>query len=150
MGKSQLINRESNMKIVPFITLLVCALLASISLGVFYYTSLVYNVQYIPLDMKVSTVGGINADTDALHFGKVTSPGGGDRYIIVSNDYNVPLAVLLSARGNITTWLSLNESRFILDPAGKRAIKVSMNLPSGVEQGTYNGTLKILFRRLLI
>ena len=138
------------MKPVTFTLLLLCVLLLSVSLALLYYSSRIFDVQYIPMDMKVSTVGGINADSDAIHFGKVTSPGGGDRYIVVSNAYTQPLTVFISASGNIKPWVSLNETRFTLEPSEKRGIKVSVNLPAGVEQRTYNGTLKIIFRKPLI
>ena len=138
------------MKLATFIILLFCAFLISISAALLYYSSLVLDVQYIPMDLRVSTVVGINADTDALHFGKVTSPGGGDRFIVISNDYQLPLTVLISSSGRLKSWVSLNESRFILGPSEKHGVKVSVNLPAGVEQGVYNGTLKILFRRLIV
>lgn len=133
-----------------FILSLIFALLAGTFIAILYYSSLIYDVAYISMDIKISDHPGINVDSDALHFGKATSPGGADRYILVSNDYALPLKVMITSRGELSSWINLNESSFILEPAETRSIKVSAEIPSGVSYGNYTGTLKILFRKLII
>ena len=102
------------------------------------------------MDVIVSDHYGLNLDTDALHFGRVKTPGGADRAIIISNTYEKPVKVLISTRGEIRDWVFINESRFILNPDEVRNVTFSLNVPENIAQGNHTGTVKIIFERVLI
>ncbi len=139
------------MKSLNFMLLLICtAFLGSLLAISFYSFYLVYDVKYLPMDVKVSNHYGLNLDTDAVHFGRVTTPGGAGRSVIIANTYDKPVEVLVSSSGKIASWLTINESRFIMGPGANREVMLTLDLPSNISYGNYTGTLKILFKRVLI
>ena len=66
------------------------------------------------MDVIVSDHIGFNLDTDALHFGRVTSPGWAGRELVISHDNEKPTRVDISVFGDISNWVYLNKSSFVL------------------------------------
>jgi hypothetical protein len=116
----------------------------------FYSYYLVYDIQLVPMDAKIGNTNALNLDTDALHFGKVQTPGGAGRAVLIANNHNRPLSVLVSVDGELAQWVTLNESRFIMNPTQTREVMLSLDLPSNITFGNYTGTIKLLFMRRLI
>jgi hypothetical protein len=133
------------------ILLLICFLLVGATGAALFYTNyILYDVKELPMAVKVSDHIGFNITTDVLQFGRITSPGGSDRSIIVANSYDQKLNVHISCFGDIGKWVTAKNATFVLEPGGQQNVMMSIDVPEGVELRDYTGTLRITFTRALI
>jgi len=139
------------MKTTVLILLLICFLLVGATASALFYTSyMLYEVKELPMAVKVSDHVGFNITTDVLQFGGVTSPGGSDRTITVTNSFDQKLKVHISSYGYINGWVTAKNSSFVLEPGSQQKVMLSIDIPPGVELGDYTGTLRITFTRPII
>jgi uncharacterized membrane protein len=110
-----------------------------------------YTVQEIPIDVKAISDKkiGITIDTDALHFGSIFKGGSGSRSIVVENLGDVTSKYLLVPKGEVSSWVGLNESEFVLKSGESKEIEVNLYVPKDAI-GEYEGTLIIRARRLFL
>lgn len=128
-----------------------CFLLVGISAAILFFTEyMVYDTILMPMDVKVSQNIGFNLDTDQLHFGGTQTPGSAYRKITVENKYSQPLRVTLIPEGPLGSWVSAEDFEPIFNPGERRNITMNLAVPSGVPYGDYNGTIRIIFTRVLI
>ncbi len=130
---------------------LLCFVLLGASAAILFYTQyVIYDTQYIPMDVRVSDHIGFNLETDMLHFGRTTSPGNAERGITITNKHTQPLRVTIQTYGDIGGWVYTNEYDHIFEPNTSREVMFGINVPSGIPHGDYNGTIRVLFMRNLI
>jgi uncharacterized membrane protein len=138
------------MKTSVLVLLLVCFLLVGATAAALFYTNYVlYDVKELPMAVKVSNHIGFNLTTDVLQFGRVTSPGSSDRWVIIANSFDQKLMVHISGGGYIGKWVTAENRTFVLEPGTQENVKMSINVPPDVPEGDYSGTLRITFTRLI-
>lgn len=105
-------------------------------------------IQYTILDASVeitqSTVG-LNADKDALKFGKVTVGGGGTRFIILNATEEAIVQIYVS--GDMAPYLSVERNDFIIEPGQSEKVPISLNAPLDMALGEYTGKVHVLLLR---
>jgi hypothetical protein len=139
------------MKTAVFVLLLVCFILVGATGAALFYTNyILYDVKELPMAVEVSNHFSFNLTTDVLQFGKLTSPGGNDRSIIVANSFGQKLNVQISSYGDLGKWVTVKNATFVLEPGSQQNVMVSIDVPVGVDEGDYTGTLRITFTRALI
>ena len=139
------------MKTSVLVLLLMCFLLVGATAAALFYSCYVlYDVKELPMAVKVNDHIRFNITTDVLQFGGVTSPGGSDRSIIVANHLDQKLMVHIFGYGYIAKWVTAKNSTFVLEPGSQQNVMMSIDVPEGVDDGDYTGTLRIMFTRILI
>lgn len=116
--------------------------------SIFYSLYYIYDVQDIPMDVKVQDHVGFNLDTDALHFGIVMSPGYAGRSIVVTHPLDRPLQVVIQTSGEIAPWVEANYWEFVLQPGETKSVLFELYCPEGVEPGNYSGNVRVTFKRI--
>ncbi len=98
----------------------------------------------IPYTFEVSkTKGvGINADTNALHFGRFPPKGGGKRFFDLENDYEKKCNFVIAADGQAVNWLTF-EKNFTLNPFETKHIEIKLFVPENTPNGFYSGNILI-------
>lgn len=117
------------------------------STAILYYHY--YLKQYSEIDMSITVgpvgVTGFNVNTESLTFGKTYPTGGALRsFSIYAKEDSV---VKIIPKGNITPFLSLSESHFLMAANTSKSINASIDIPENTSQGNYTGVLKIYFFR---
>jgi hypothetical protein len=126
-------------------------LVVGAAIGILFYANyMIYDVRDIPASVLVSNHVGFNLTTDMLHFGRLTSPGGSERFMVISNDYSQKLRVQIYSYGDIGDWIYSKEPIFILEPHTQKQVTVGVNVPDGIPEGPYSGTIRLVFTRMLI
>ena len=128
-----------------------CFFLLGVSAAILFYTQyVIYDIKEIPMDVRVSDHPGFNLNSDKLHFGRTTSPGNAERGITVTNQYTEPLMVTIQTYGDIGGWVYIKDYTHLFEPNESRAVMLGVNVPPGRSYGDYNGTITVLFSRVLI
>jgi hypothetical protein len=121
-----------------------------VGLGAWIYTGyVIVDVMEIPMDIKVMNKVGLNADVDALHFGKNFQGGTGTRRITIRNTINDDIRVSISNEGNFSSWISLSDNHFTLGPGENLTVFYSVDVPVDAQFGEYSGVSKVVLRRKL-
>jgi len=138
------------MKLKQLVFLFAIIALVSVALTTLFYSFyIVEDVKVVPMDIKVSDHIGFNLDTDSMHFGISTSPGYAGRSFILSHDNEKPLRVEIKIYGEMADWVYIKENSFVLEPNVSKEVKFEVYVPENIEQGHYNGTIKIFFKRVI-
>jgi hypothetical protein len=139
------------MKSPIFFLIVFLFLIVGAAVGILFYANyMIYDVRDIPASVLISNHVGFNLTTDMLHFGRLTSPGGSERSIVITNDYSQKLRVQIYSYGDIEDWIYAKEPTFILEPHAQKQVVIGVNVPSDVPEGPYSGTIRLVFTRLLI
>ncbi len=121
------------------------------SLTFFLYSFLVIDlVRTIPMDIELHPDSyGINADTDALHFGRVALFTGAyaTKFMKISNYEKHPSFVSISFSGEMADWVEVSENYFVLEPKEERELAFKANIPQDAQPGDYTGEAKIVMKR---
>jgi len=126
---------------------LIAILLIGIGLALFAYYDF-YLVEYrtVHIDFKVATgIGGMNGDTDALHFGTITPGGWSRRFMSVTSSRDARLVI--SFGGNASPFLEVVPKEMLV----QKGVPVSLNftavVPENTTEGFYSGKAKFYFYR---
>lgn len=139
------------MKPLVLALIIFCLFLLGASGAILFYTQyVIYEIKDMPMDVMVSDHPGFNLDTDIFHFGRATTPGGSERGITITNSYTKPLRVTIQTYGDIGKWVYVKEYDSLFKPGEIKDIMLGINVPSDIPYGDYNGTIRILFTRVLI
>ena len=113
----------------------------------YFYTTSIYEIREVGMDVYVRNTPGLNVDSDALHFGIVPPGGSGRRTITIEND-DIANTVSIEAYGDIASWVYVSENDFYIAPSETRSIEVSVDVPGDTPVRSYrNGTLRLIFRK---
>ena len=113
----------------------------------YVYSTSIYEIREIGVDVYVRKTPGLNVDSDALRFGTVPPGGSGRRNISIEND-DVANIVTIEAYGDIASWVYVSENDFYMAPSESKSIEVTVNVPEDTPVRDYrNGTLRIIFRK---
>ena len=101
----------------------------------------------VPIYVEVNSTIGINADTDALYYGRVSPGHGGWRKIDITNLVNYDQLVHVSFAGEVIDWMGTQQNDFILEPGEAKTVKIDMNVPSDIVYGKYEGEAIFTFTK---
>jgi hypothetical protein len=92
---------------------------------------------------------GFNVATDALAFGHVPRHATGKRYLILTNGLSQPITVKIYDTGNISPYLTVNESIIRLPPQSEHNISILLT-PTDSAAGYYEGFITAAYYRRFI
>jgi len=87
---------------------------------------------------------GFDTNNDYVVFGRVPPTGASTRHINLYN-INETRKVHITASGKLSSWVSVSENNFILQPNEARNLDVTASVPLDAKNGDYTGTLMIDF-----
>ncbi|MFC2136037.1 hypothetical protein ACFLTH_15590 [Bacteroidota bacterium] len=122
------------MKLKRFIMLLVVVLLLSATATLLYYSYFkaeeVVDIEWAPYSFHISNHVGLVGDRDAVKFGGIMPGGSGERGINVSNDFDFPVKIRITTKGEKSDWITIKENNFILEPHTSKEVKLRVNIPA--------------------
>jgi hypothetical protein len=133
-----------------FMVMVLIAIMGSMATIGGYYLFVLIQVKTIPMDVTIADKVGFNAGTDALHFGTVYAGGESYRSVFVMNNNSFPVTVMVINSGSLSHFVDVDSDRFALAPYTNASIGYTCALPADAKQGLYNGTSKIIVRRVLL
>lgn len=113
-----------------------------------FFTNNVVFVQDHKLDMNVIEHKGqigFNLDEDAIHFGTVQQDGVGLRDFNLTHGQDEPLRVKIRVKGNITKFLNISETDFVLEKGEIKQINLTIKTPMSAKIGYYEGDMRVTF-----
>ncbi|MBU0980304.1 MAG: hypothetical protein KJ709_05835 [Nanoarchaeota archaeon] len=131
-----------------FLAIIICVAISLTTLMILLVPSQVIEEQEVAIDLQVDDeMIGFNTDTEAIHLGRVHSPGSSERGIDVRNDHTFPLQGTIYLRGNITSYVRVNATVFELQPSETERIIFYSRVPADTPNGNYSGFVKIEYRK---
>ena len=103
------------MKIIKlFLLLMVGVIISTLLTYKFYNSYIIENSYELGMEVKVDDHFGLNADTDALKFGRLMPGTSALRSIFVGNNATFPLKVAIFKSGQMKDWVKVSENNFVL------------------------------------
>jgi hypothetical protein len=111
---------------------------------------MVFAIHETRMDIKVinESIAGVNVDTDAIHFGKVQKGAESMRVLTFINNDNKPHLIIIKSFGNISSFVSVSENNFVLQPHALKNITVVARPPIDAKEGYYEGVLQAIFMNM--
>ena len=103
------------------------------------------NVQIVPAQAKIADVVGFNLDTDQLYFGTINRNGVSKRSLSVT--YSKDSFVVISAQGQMASWMSASEDAFFLPANTRKNIEFSLRPSLDSAFGNYTANVSVSFYR---
>ena len=86
-------------------------------------------------------------DADALWFGKANPGVQATRKVDMVNNFDVPLSVSISIKGDIAEYISVSDNHFVLQPNETKVLTYYFTSRSNTPYGNYSGTTRVVFTR---
>jgi hypothetical protein len=101
----------------------------------------------IPMDLKVISSGaGMNADTDALHFGALVPGASSSRTITLTPIYAGRLVIRLD--GDLESWVVVDKNHVDLFPGEEVSLTFTATPPPDAAIGYYDGEARFFIYRV--
>ena len=129
---------------------IVIACIALITIGMtllLFSLYAIFQVYDIRMSIDVSNHSGFNTDTERIDFGSAMPGNSNTRTIVISHDYSKPLLIHFKKSGNISAFVAAPED-FYLEPGLVKEIQVSAIIPIDAARSSYEGNLRVYFRRI--
>jgi len=126
-------------------------LIAIIILAVTGTTSAVYSYYKIkgsvsmPMKLIVSDRLGFTTDTDFLNFGEARPGDMAIRIVEIKNPNKTPVEAVFFSHGQLAEWVQ--KEPIYLNNYEAKNITISAKIPAKAEKGTYEGVLRVLFKK---
>ena len=124
---------------------LLVLLLALILLIPFLTFFMIVGVREIDTTVAVGGELGFNVDTDKLYFGTLLPGGHAERSLDIDSLACKKCLVVINKNGELADWLDLSADKFVIKQWERKSVNVVLSVPEDASEGTYNGTLKIIF-----
>lgn len=123
--------------------------LGSLIAYIVYSSYIVVSVKEIDTDIVVMDHFGLDAGTDALHFGGVPpGMGAGLRGFEIYNNNDFPVKATAYLSGDFVSWITIKRNDIILGPNEYAKLSFTAKPPLDAELGKYNGTITVVFKRI--
>ena len=130
-----------------YIAVFIFVLSISLFLVALYIRSaIILEKKEIIATVRVGDIAGFDANTSALTFGTITSGSLSYRNLTIENNYEFPIKVEFSAKGDITKFL-LFDKMIYLDIGEKKSVKISTIIPVDEDYGSYSGKMVVVMKR---
>jgi hypothetical protein len=130
------------------IVLLVVALLTALTTTFIFVNETIAEVQEIPMNLEVADTAAFNLDTDALHFGRVTTGDVGIRTVNITNTLSEPVIAEFRITGELEAWAAIDDNNVPLYPGAAKKLNVTVSVPEDAEFGKYKGKLIVIFKKI--
>jgi hypothetical protein len=154
-NKSQKKNSWENNKVIKiiFITIIVVSLgimLGTVSYSIYKwnehskYQARIISINYVNTTIEVVSFGmGMNADRDALKFGRVTPGSGGERDLLINSTKDAQVEVIVF--GEMAEFLTVDKNNFIIKANTQDKIQFTLEIPEDTIPKNYTGTIQVIF-----
>ena len=132
-----------------FLALLLVVILSSFLTYKFYNYYIIEETFIFTMEVKVDDHFGLNADTDALRFGKLMHGTSAQRSVSMGNNATFPLKVAIFKFGQMKDWVKISENNFVLKINETKSIIFEAYAPENIDFGNYSGKVKIIFKKTL-
>ena len=106
----------------------------------------IFFVEEILFDINVSNnITGFNLDKDKMHFGTLPSGLSSERSIDVVHNFSKTLQVHIVILGNMSSWIMISSSAFLLQPNEIKPILLSLTVPNQTDLGVHEGKIVVTF-----
>jgi len=136
-----------NIKILVLIALPL-SIFASLAAYFLYNDLTTENIIILNMSVRVDDHFGLNADQDALKFGRLMPDTAGERKIIIENNASHQLTVSILKEGTISGWVTISDNNFIMAPDETKIVTFVIHAPE-VDYGDYQGTVTVIFKKPL-
>jgi len=131
--------------------LLLFSILILILIFVVFLFALKLNSSYLEkreiyTSLKISDKLGVDVNETALIFGEIVPGSSSTRNVKLVNNYNFPIKIETSVRGDIKDFLDFDKIVFA-DVNETKIIKISASVSFEEEKGNYSGTVVFLIRK---
>lgn len=126
-----------------FIVSLLCVFVTII----LYHIIVIERIYYQDIHVKVAGNIGLNADTDAIWFGKLMPGSSGERGVFLTNNATYPLKVTIIVKGKVTDWITISHNNFVLEPSSVQKVIFEAKAPMDASYGNYTGRAKFIFKK---
>ena len=145
MKKSVLVRNARKYMLIA--ALIAACIAAGITIAVSFWQYGISEIREIPMSFAVEHTTGINTDTDAIYFGSAPRGSSGRRTIHIESDED--RMVTATALGNISAVVTISENNFLVGPGNRKTLELVATAPMDDPYiTTYNGTLRLIFRRI--
>lgn len=127
--------------------LLIAAILTSLSITFFYYSFVIENIVYYNMAVKVDDHFGLAVDNETLNFARVLPGQSAEKTVTFSNPSDHNIRVVILTQGNLSQWVKISDSNFVLFPGQKKTVAFEVLVPSYASFGNYSGEAKIIFKK---
>lgn len=136
-------------KYIFYLALLLVVIISSFLTYKFYNYYIIEETFILDMEVKVDDHFGLNADTDALKFGRLMPGTSALRSISVGNNATFPLKVAILKSGQMKDWVKVSENNFVLKINESKSIIFEAYAPENLDFGNYSGIVKIIFKKTL-
>lgn len=135
------------MKLSRLIFLLFLVILVGVGLSLMvYYGYYLQEYHEVPFDFHVRNgVVGLDADTDALHFGGLTPGGSSQRFMNITPARDARLVILFT--GNGSSYVFVNPNNVAVNRGTPITVTFTAAVPANMTLGNYTGVAKFYFYR---
>ena len=98
---------------------------------------------------SVSDHSGFDLNKTALTFGLIKPGFTSSRTANITNNFEMPVLVIIKANGDLSEFLIVSENEFILSPNEEKKLSFSVFLPKDILIKDYKGHVTIIFKRIL-
>lgn len=135
---------KNKLIILMFVAILIMFLL------ILYLNSLmVLEKEEIITTLIIGNKTGFDLNTTALTFGMITLGSSSQRNLIIKNDYNLPIKVEFSVKGDIKKFL-IFEKVISLEAGEEKTIGITAISPVDMGYGDYSGKMTIITKRNIL
>jgi len=136
------------MKTKQLIVLLISVVILTIAATFIYYSysleKTIVKTEIASYSFRVQKHVGLVGDRDAIKFGGILPGGTGSRYISFRNDFEFPVNIKITVKGEKNEWITTKENNFILEPNTTKEVKITVIVPEYAESNplhNYTGTV---------
>ena len=125
------------------------ALIFGIGAGTFVFSALTkVETTVFKTSVRSGPYYGFDLNTQELTFGTVQPGRNKERNVIVYNRHSYPSEVRISFYGNISPYISVSETIFVLQPNQNKTLSTNVQIPKDIPHDTWiNGTVEVIMRR---
>ncbi len=137
------------MKPKHFAILLLCAVLWTVGIAAFVYTTykleqvIPYRATFGISDKQV----GLSAETDQLNLGMAPLGGSAKRHVYIENTQDSPRRYTMVVEGDLATYVQFTPQTFTLSPHESKMVDIVAMAPKDAPVGKYEGTISVLIEK---
>jgi len=136
------------MKTKLIILIFVASLVVFISILYINFSLLILEKEEIIATLIVGDKAGFDTNNTALTFGMIKPGSTLNRNLIIENNYDFPIKVEFSVKGDIKRFLVFEEVIY-LDSGEEKTVSISTINPVHEDYGNYSGKMNVYFKRNL-
>jgi len=127
--------------------LIFIGIIVGVSLALTYYSLFtIQEIRTIDADLNVNDYVGLNADTDALHFGTIRPGGSGIRSVHLKNTHSSAIEVNIFVKGDISK-LVVFQKKYNIAFNTTKNIAFTAKVPQNAQFRNYSGVAVFVIKK---